>query len=102
MLRLERIGKIYPTGEVLRDVTWEVKSGDRIVAHRTIYGCTWSLLANWMPRFGVETTFTDLLDVEALERHLALDPVVAAPRAMPGDPLVHFRVERLEIGRAHV
>ncbi len=30
MLRLERIGKIYPTGEVLRDVTWEVKSGDRV------------------------------------------------------------------------
>ncbi|MEI6616677.1 MAG: ATP-binding cassette domain-containing protein [Cyanobium sp. ELA507] len=30
MLRLERIGKIYPTGEVLRDVTWEVKGGDRI------------------------------------------------------------------------
>ena len=30
MLRLERIGKIYPTGEVLRDVTWEIKTGDRI------------------------------------------------------------------------
>ena len=30
MLRLERIGKIYPTGEVLRDVTWEVKAGDRV------------------------------------------------------------------------
>ena len=30
MLRLERVGKIYPTGEVLRDVTWEVKTGDRI------------------------------------------------------------------------
>ena len=30
MLRLERIGKIYPTGEVLKDVTWEVKTGDRI------------------------------------------------------------------------
>ena len=30
MLRLERIGKIYPTGEVLKDVTWEVKPGDRI------------------------------------------------------------------------
>ncbi len=30
VLRLERIGKIYPTGEVLRDVTWEVKGGDRI------------------------------------------------------------------------
>ncbi|WP_411871167.1 ABC-F family ATP-binding cassette domain-containing protein [Vulcanococcus limneticus] len=30
MLRLERVSKIYPTGEVLRDITWEVKAGDRI------------------------------------------------------------------------
>lgn len=30
MLRLDRISKIYPTGEVLRDVSWEVKPGDRI------------------------------------------------------------------------
>ncbi len=30
MLRLERIGKIYPTGEVLRDVSWEIRPGDRI------------------------------------------------------------------------
>jgi len=30
LLRLERVSKIYPTGEVLRDVTWEVKTGDRI------------------------------------------------------------------------
>ena len=30
MLRLENVSKIYPTGEVLRNVTWEVKPGDRI------------------------------------------------------------------------
>ncbi len=30
MLRLEHISKIYPTGEVLKDITWEVKPGDRI------------------------------------------------------------------------
>jgi len=30
MLRLENISKIYPTGEVLKDVNWEVKVGDRI------------------------------------------------------------------------
>ena len=30
MLRLEHIQKIYPTGEVLKDVNWEVKTGDRI------------------------------------------------------------------------
>ena len=30
MLRLEHISKIYPTGVVLKDVTWEVEPGDRI------------------------------------------------------------------------
>ncbi|NEO70160.1 ABC-F family ATP-binding cassette domain-containing protein [Moorena sp. SIO3H5] len=30
MLRLEHISKVYPTGEVLKDVNWEVKPGDRI------------------------------------------------------------------------
>lgn len=30
MLRLENISKIYSTGEVLKDVNWEVKAGDRI------------------------------------------------------------------------
>ncbi len=30
MLRLEHISKIYPTGEVLKDINWEVKIGDRV------------------------------------------------------------------------
>lgn len=30
MLRLQHISKIYPTGEVLKDINWEVKSGDRV------------------------------------------------------------------------
>tara|TARA_B100000579_G_scaffold107767_1_gene85771 strand:+ start:487 stop:2205 length:1719 start_codon:yes stop_codon:yes gene_type:complete len=30
VLRLDKISKIYPTGEVLRDVSWEIKNGDRI------------------------------------------------------------------------
>ncbi|EDX83644.1 ABC transporter, ATP-binding protein [Synechococcus sp. PCC 7335] len=30
MLRLENISKIYPTGEVLKAVSWEVKPGERI------------------------------------------------------------------------
>jgi ATP-binding cassette, subfamily F, member 3 len=30
MLRLEKISKIYPTGEVLKDINWEVRPGDRI------------------------------------------------------------------------
>lgn len=30
MLRLDHISKIYPTGEVLKDITWEVKPGERL------------------------------------------------------------------------
>lgn len=30
MLRLESVSKIYPTGEVLRDCTWEVLPGERV------------------------------------------------------------------------
>ncbi len=30
MLRLEKIRKIYPTGEVLKDVSWEIRNGERI------------------------------------------------------------------------
>jgi ATP-binding cassette subfamily F protein 3 len=30
MLRLEHIRKIYPTGEVLKDINWEVKANERV------------------------------------------------------------------------
>ncbi|MEL6938456.1 MAG: ABC-F family ATP-binding cassette domain-containing protein [Cyanobacteria bacterium J06598_1] len=30
MLRLENINKTYPTGEVLKDINWEVKVGERV------------------------------------------------------------------------
>ncbi len=35
------------------------RQGDEIVAHRTIYGCTYSLMINWLPRLGVNVKFTD-------------------------------------------
>ncbi|WP_269622168.1 ABC-F family ATP-binding cassette domain-containing protein [Prochlorococcus marinus] len=30
MIRLERVSKIYPTAQVLKDITWELKAGQRI------------------------------------------------------------------------
>lgn len=37
-----------------------LKSGQRIVAHRNLYGCSYSLLSEWLPRFGIESTFIDV------------------------------------------
>lgn len=39
-----------------------LQSGDRILAHRNLYGCTYSLMSEWLPRFGIQTKFVDIND----------------------------------------
>ncbi len=41
-------------------------AGDEIVSGRTIYGGTYALLANLLPRFGITTRFIDLTDEAAV------------------------------------
>jgi methionine-gamma-lyase len=46
-------------------------AGDEIVSSRTIYGGTYALLANLLPRFGITTRFVDLGDEAALAAALS-------------------------------
>lgn len=41
--------------------------GQHVVAHHTLYGCTYSLLTNWLPRIGVSHSLIDLNAPGALE-----------------------------------
>jgi len=41
-------------------------AGDEIVSARTVYGGTYALLKNLLPRFGITTRFVDLKDVNAV------------------------------------
>lgn len=41
--------------------------GDHIVAQKTIYGGTYNLLANTLPRQGVQTTFVDIHNLQEVE-----------------------------------
>jgi methionine-gamma-lyase len=34
-------------------------SGSEIIAHKTLYGCTYSLLTNWYPRYRINVKFAD-------------------------------------------
>jgi len=43
------------------------KSGDEIVAHKTLYGCTFSLLNNWYPRYNIKTVKVDLTNPNNLD-----------------------------------
>ena len=44
------------------------KAGEHIVAQKTIYGGTYNLLANTLPRQGIETTFVDVHNLEEVKQ----------------------------------
>ena len=43
-----------------------LQSGDEIVAHPILYGCTHSLLVNWLPRYGIDVKRAEVGDAQAL------------------------------------
>lgn len=46
------------------------QSGDEIVAHHTLYGCTYNLFTTWLPRWGINVNFADLRDRKSLAQAL--------------------------------
>ncbi len=47
-----------------------LRSGDQIIAHKAIYGGTFELLSNILPRFGIHTSFLDLTQPQNLEKSI--------------------------------
>ncbi len=43
------------------------QAGQHVVVHQTLYGCTWSLLSNWLPRFGIVHSLSDLSEPASLD-----------------------------------
>jgi cystathionine beta-lyase/cystathionine gamma-synthase len=70
------------------------QSGDEIVAHHVLYGCTYSLLTNWLPRMGVKTRFVDLNDAKALEAALN-----ANTRVVYCESPVNPNLELIDLGK---
>ncbi len=50
-----------------------LKAGEHLVSHKTIYGCTYSLITNWLKRFGIEHTFVDFRNEEELVSSIKLN-----------------------------
>lgn len=47
-----------------------LKAGDHVVSGRVLYGCTFSLLRDSLPRLGIDTTFADTTNLEAVREAL--------------------------------
>ncbi len=57
-------------GAISATVLSHVAAGDRIVCVRNVYPDAYKLLRHLLPRFGVETTFVDARDTDAVARSL--------------------------------
>lgn len=77
-------------------------TGDHIVSSMTTYGGTYALLANYLPRFGITTTFVDISDPDAVEKAIKPNTKVIYTETMTNPLLVVSDIPRLsEIARKH-
>ncbi|RNA62814.1 aminotransferase class I/II-fold pyridoxal phosphate-dependent enzyme [Chryseobacterium nematophagum] len=57
-------------GAITSSLMQVCKSGDHIIASRTIYGGTYAFLKNFFPTFNVETTFVDINNFDSIEKSI--------------------------------
>lgn len=53
-----------------------LSSGDHIVADRTLYGCTFALINETLPRFGIKVDCIDMSDTEIMKKTINCDTKV--------------------------
>ena len=82
-------------------------AGSQVVAHRVLYGCTHSLMTNWLPRYQIRTDFCDLTKAENLIQAAGKDcrVVYFETPVNPTMELIDMQairktVDRLNVGRS--
>lgn len=45
-------------------------SGDEIISSRTIYGGTYALMKNFLPKLGINTNFVNIVDLESIKKQI--------------------------------
>jgi O-succinylhomoserine sulfhydrylase len=70
-------------------LTGLLKAGDHLVAGRALFGsCNW-IISNWLPRFGVETTYVDATDLDAWQAAMRPNTKVVLLES-PANPLLEI------------
>lgn len=44
-----------------------LKAGDSIISHKTLYGCSYSLITSWLPRFGINHKLVNINQLKAFD-----------------------------------
>ncbi|MCD4663658.1 MAG: aminotransferase class I/II-fold pyridoxal phosphate-dependent enzyme, partial [Bacteroidales bacterium] len=77
-------------------------SGDHIVSSMTTYGGTYALLANYLPKFGIKTSFVNIADLESVESAIKPNTKIIYTETMTNPLLVISDIPALaEIAHKH-
>ncbi len=57
-------------GAISASTTTFLKTGDRLVADKALYGCTFALFCHKLPQFGIDVEFVDFRDLAAVKKAL--------------------------------
>lgn len=77
-------------------------SGDHIVSSMTTYGGTYALLANYLPKFGIKTSFVNIADLESVESAIKPNTKIIFTETMTNPLLVISDIPALaEIAHKH-
>ncbi len=79
------------------------RCGEEIVAHEVLYGCTYSLMVNWLPRQQITTKFAQLTNLRALEKALTSKTRVVyfETPVNPNLEMIDLRAVRNVVNRAN-
>jgi methionine-gamma-lyase len=70
-------------------------SGDHIVSSMTTYGGTYALLANYLPKFNIETSFVDIADLKSVEKAIKPNTKIIYTESMTNPLLVISDIPKL-------
>jgi cystathionine beta-lyase/cystathionine gamma-synthase len=70
-----------------------LRQGQEVIAHRILYGCTYSLMTNWLPRFGITARFENFLEPQSVAA--AITP---ATRMLYFETPINPTLELIDIG----
>ncbi len=74
LARLEDSGAAIVTSSGMSAIATTIfqicNTGDEIISSRTIYGGTYALFKNFLPKLGINVKFVDILDLEAVKKSI--------------------------------
>lgn len=79
-----------------------VKTGDHILASRSLFGSTHQILTQLLPRWGINHTYADLHDIDNWERHITPNTKMIFVESPSNPGLDLLDLQKLgELARAH-